>query len=124
MPKIVVNRCYGGFGLSEAAWEKYLDLKGIKYYKWKDPKWSSWNYTSCPMEEYYLPDDKVRHEHYLSYYDIKRDDPVLVQVVEELLESADGDHAALDVVDVPDDVDWIIEEYDGKEWVAEKHRTW
>lgn len=28
------------------------------------------------------------------------------------------------IVDVPDDVDWTIADYDGAEWVAEKHRTW
>jgi hypothetical protein len=28
------------------------------------------------------------------------------------------------IVEVPADVDWYIEEYDGLEWVAEKHRTW
>jgi hypothetical protein len=27
-------------------------------------------------------------------------------------------------VDIPDDVKWEIEEYDGNEWVAEVHRTW
>lgn len=26
--------------------------------------------------------------------------------------------------DIPDDVEWEIEEYDGLEWVSEKHRTW
>jgi hypothetical protein len=27
-------------------------------------------------------------------------------------------------VDIPDDVNWYIEEYDGNEHVAERHRTW
>jgi hypothetical protein len=35
-----------------------------------------------------------------------------------------GDFAELKVVEIPDDVQWQIEEYDGKEWIAEKHRTW
>jgi len=26
--KIVYNRCYGGFGLSKAAWERYVELGG------------------------------------------------------------------------------------------------
>jgi len=30
----------------------------------------------------------------------------------------------LKIVDIPDGVEWEIEEYDGMEWVAEKHRTW
>jgi hypothetical protein len=28
------------------------------------------------------------------------------------------------VIEIPDDVEWEVEEYDGLEWVAEKHRTW
>ena len=53
-----------------------------------------------------------------------RADPLLVQVVEELGSEANGAHASLAVVEIPDDVDYIIEEYDGKEWIAEAHRTW
>jgi hypothetical protein len=56
--------------------------------------------------------------------DLARDDPDLVAVVEELGNRADGRHAELKVVDIPDDVNWYVEEYDGLEWVAERHRTW
>jgi hypothetical protein len=55
---------------------------------------------------------------------IARDDPVLVSIVRELGADANGDYAALKIVEVPYGVDWQIEEYDGTEWVAEKHRTW
>ena len=54
----------------------------------------------------------------------KRDDPNLVRCVEELGARANDDYASLKVVEIPDGVDWIIDEYDGKEWVAENHRTW
>ena len=53
-----------------------------------------------------------------------RADPYLVQIVEELGLVAGDQFASLKIVEVPDDVDWQIEEYDGKEWVAEKHRVW
>jgi hypothetical protein len=56
--------------------------------------------------------------------DLARDDPVLVAIVRELGADANGDYAALKIVEVPYGVDWTIEEYDGTEWVAEKHRTW
>ena len=56
--------------------------------------------------------------------DIKRNNPILVEIVEQLGESADGGHAELKVVEIPDDVQWQIEEYDGNEWVAETHRKW
>ena len=40
--------------------------------------------------------------------------------------SSDTD-GKLKIVEIPDDVPedgWTIQDYDGKEWVAEKHRTW
>lgn len=63
-------------------------------------------------EDYVWGDDEVRAA------------PELVQVVEELGEKASGSFANLVVVDVPDDVDWVIEEYDGYETIEEVHRSW
>ena len=57
-------------------------------------------------------------------FNIKRNDPILVEIVEQLGEAADGDYAELRIIEIPDDVQWTIEEYDGAEWIAEKHRTW
>jgi hypothetical protein len=56
--------------------------------------------------------------------DIKRNDLILIEIVEQLGEAANGGFAKLKVVKIPDDVQWQIEEYDGVEWVAEKHRIW
>jgi len=55
---------------------------------------------------------------------IPRDDAHLIAVVELMGHKANGGYAELKIVDVPDDVNWYVEEYDGKEWVAERHRTW
>lgn len=85
--KVVINECYGGFGLSDEA----RVLLGAGYeYDW----------------------------------DIERDDPKLVEVVEKLGAEANGRHARLKVVEIPKDVIWFIRNYDGKEHVAELHRTW
>jgi hypothetical protein len=54
----------------------------------------------------------------------KRDDPLLVRVVEELGDKANGRCAQLRVVEIPSDVEFVIEEYDGNEHVAEAHQTW
>lgn len=56
--------------------------------------------------------------------DISRDDPVLIEVIEELGDAANGEHAELAIVEIPDDVEWEISEYDGREHVAEKHKVW
>lgn len=57
-------------------------------------------------------------------FEINRSDPILVKVVEELGDDASGKHSRLKIVDIPDDVEWEIGEYGGREWVAEKHRRW
>ena len=53
-----------------------------------------------------------------------RTNPALIECIETLGENADGWFAELKVVDVPDDVDWEINEYDGLEEVHEVHRIW
>lgn len=58
------------------------------------------------------------------WYDIPRDCPVLIDMVEEQGTAINSFAAELKVVEIPDDVDWYIQEYDGMEHVAERHRTW
>ena len=53
-----------------------------------------------------------------------RADPLLVQVVEELGAEANGDSAKLEVVEIPDRVEYTVEEHDGIESIHEKHRVW
>ena len=57
-------------------------------------------------------------------WDIARDDPTLVRIVEEMGFNSSARYSDLKVVEVPDGVRWFIQEYDGMEWVAEAHRTW
>ena len=55
---------------------------------------------------------------------IPRDDKHLIAVVELMGRAADGGYAELKIIEIPDNVNWYVEKYDGKEWVAERHRTW
>lgn len=112
--KIVINTCYGGFGLSEKAILRYAELKGFTLYKKVDEDNFESFHTSSDLS------DKSQ----FSYYDIPRNSPELLQVVEELKEEANAKYAKLKIVEIPDDVEWGIEEYDGSEWIAEFHRTW
>lgn len=59
-----------------------------------------------------------------AYTDEKRTDQKLIECIETLGEKANGRCASLKVVDIPDDVNWIINEYDGREAVEEVHRVW
>lgn len=89
--KVVINRCYGGFGLSEKAYE-YLGLE-----------WDGFGYEYC-------------------YGD--RSDKKLVECVQTLGSEANGRCAKLKIVNIPDDVEWEIENYDGMESIHELHDVW
>lgn len=57
-------------------------------------------------------------------WEITRDDERLIKVVEKLGDRANGACAELKIVEIPDYVDWEIDEYDGLESVDEAHRSW
>lgn len=109
--KIVINNQHGGFGLGDQACRRYLQLHQITWEE-RDSEYAS----SGPL--FYVNDK------FWSDRDIDRADPILVRVVEELGETANGRYASLKIVEIPADVDWILEEHDGLEWIAERHRIW
>lgn len=127
--KIVVNRCFGGFSLSQAAYERLIEL-GVPLKKYaepeRNPETGLYEEEQDDGECIYLSEDRMSFlgRYWDTWTRDSRTHPLIIQVVEELGEKADGPCAALEIVDVPDGVDWQIEEYDGKEWVAERHRTW
>lgn len=53
-----------------------------------------------------------------------RTDGKLIAVIEKLREKASGRFANIRIVEIPDDVLWEIDEYDGIETVHEVHRKW
>lgn len=116
MVKVVINVCWGGFSLSDKAIEYYAELKGLNLIKQKGEHFELLGY------QYYV--NEILDDNFFSERDIKRDDPDLIRVIEELGPESSGKYASLKVVEIPDDVKWHIEEYDGLEHVAEKHRTW
>ena len=137
--KVVVNRCFGGFGLSGKAIKRYLELTGRECYFYEQTKYSYKDgkdeysiinkdnggmFVSCSIE--YLGDkiDKIPEKYYFYYGNIERNDENLVKVVEELGEKADGSCASLDVVTIPDGVLWEIDHYDGQESIHEVPRSW
>ena len=52
-----------------------------------------------------------------NYWTVSRADSILVKVVEELGEAANGDFSELEVVEIPDGAFYYINEYDGLEEV-------
>jgi hypothetical protein len=53
-----------------------------------------------------------------------RSHPLLLRLVKEMGAEANGPHADLMIVDVPDGVEWEIDQYDGAETIHEAHRSW
>lgn len=117
MTKIVINKCYGGFSLSNEAMSRYIELKGLTTY----PEKSEYGRTS-----HYLSKEKNSkgYREYIYDGDIERDDPFLVQVVEELGDKADGTHASLKIIDIPEGISWHLDYYDGIETIHESHSSW
>ena len=144
--KVVYNRCYGGFGLSPLAMKRYYSIKypDVKLYFYKteyqddgklkvtqvssdDDSLKDLRSHSSEIrkkdfgDEFYIEylsrdEEFYKNEYYVTYYDIERDDPALVQTVEELREDADGDFSDLDIADIGEEK-YRIEEYDGWESV-------
>jgi hypothetical protein len=149
MSEVVINGCYGGFNLSHPAVLAYAERKGIKLYPepdeigvkiWGRPDDLAEykgivHYYKVPHEQYKALYDEIQasgenykrlndQDWYFSVSDIDRDDPDLVAVVRNLGAAANGQHSDLRVVEVPDDVEWYVDEYDGLEQIRENHRTW
>jgi hypothetical protein len=140
--KIVINTTQGGFGLSPAATlelytrgstaivaqrvEDFFPEKGDgsafdfdeQMYRWRE-YWAL-GAPLDPFQTYFSMDGRF----VLTYEKIARDDSDLVDVVEKLGANANGPLATLQVIEIPDDVVWQLEECEGLEHVAEAHRTW
>ena len=124
--KVVYNACYGGFSLSKEACQRYWDIIGQQV--WIED--SQWEFTVwlVPPEERLEErewssmsmDKRIAYNQAYSkqtwyYNNVDRHDPVLVQVVEELGDKANGICAKLRIDEV--DGSYRIDEYDGNESV-------
>ena len=149
--KVVVNKCYGGFHLSAEAYFRVLDSM-IKDNNWfiytyePDNRVSKFIekpivYTKASISDIDFGDSyiivsknygdsftdkelKEADKIYMEEYNIPRNNIHLVKVVEEMGQDAYGKYSKLEVIDIPDDIEWEISEYDGWETIEEKHRSW
>ena len=139
--KVILNKCYGGFGCSDACYRLYAQKKGIEVYCYR---------LEHVREEgciYKKVDDEGRDGYGVVYFkkdfgdsfvykevDTRselvwlstshREDPVLIECIEELGEKANGKYAQLEVVEIPDGLDYVIDDYDGIETLHENVRCW
>ena len=138
--KIVLNKCFGGFGLSHEAKMEIFKRKNIEvfpyinnfsydsddeytrhtgqklgsmdfiYYFKKDPKIDKVTGIYSEIDRLYGIADDSSFSS-----DSNRGDKDLVAVVEKLGSEASGPYASLKVVDIPDGAEWEISDYDGVE---------
>ena len=129
--KVVINSCYGGFSLSPKGERRYLELKGLDSYFYKQSEYN-WQNGKTEFTRIDNIDDVSGLFFYCTTYDqgasipdypedifhsrdLKRSDPLLVQVVEELGAESFGKCAELEVVDIEKGRWFKIDEYDGLE---------
>jgi hypothetical protein len=147
--EVVINVCYGGFSLSAMGINKYAEYIGKKAYFFHgglieiyrpitlEEAQSSLFFSafSVPNPNDYLKRNKdgfftkEANEEYQkivlpSGRELERNDPILIKVVKELGKEANSRCAELKVIEIPNDIQWHIEDYDGVEHIAENHRTW
>jgi len=142
--KIVLNKCYGGFGLSPKAQELYLKKIGKKAYFYKQIGYAHNNdekhikisteeaqhNSSISISTYTKDMGEIITKHVDEFYwyerfDDDRNNKELIETIEELGTSvASGHLAKLQIVEIPDGVEWELDEYDGIESIHETHRSW
>jgi hypothetical protein len=149
--KVVINGCFGGFGLSDAAYEKLIEW-GVPVRKYveqeRDPVTLLYlpqplndgevifdreltppgENDFCDIYHKYKGQSRSAQRYWESWTSDNRTHPLLIRLVEEMgaghRTGASGDCAHLKIVEIPDDVEYEIQEYDGNEHIAEVHRTW
>lgn len=145
--KVVINVCYGGFGLSGAAYEKLIEWGvPVRQYADQERDPETGLYKPQPLNDGEVIFDreltppgadslndiyrqfKGKSRFSRRYWDCwtreNRSHPLVVRIVEEMGDAASGECSKLKIVEIPDGVEYEISEYDGREHIAEKHRTW
>lgn len=102
--KVLINNCYGGYGISHEACKLWLERNNISFIETKD------DYG----DPQFIIDNDISYVSHL----ISRDDPYMIQIFEEKgSEFVSGECAELILVEVPDGCQYRIGEYDGMEWI-------
>lgn len=129
--KIILNKCYGGFDVSKEAYMLYAKKKGLELYQYAS---DFDNFKKCIYKKtndealfknYFIKDMgdniEISNEDYKKYNlylnNEHRQDPILIEVVEELGDKASGRFGKLEVVEIPDNCYYKIDEYDGIETI-------
>jgi len=128
--RVVINNCHGGFGISPLAFEELIK-KG-----WTTTEFNEEGYAKDKEAD--IIKDSRGHINkynkdfgyccYFNKWDYSspelRTNKDLIEIIEKLGEKANSSCSKLKIIEIPDNVDWRIAEYDGLEWVCESHCSW
>ncbi|MDN5467792.1 MAG: hypothetical protein L0F89_03165 [Lactococcus raffinolactis] len=141
--ELVLNKCYGGYGLSHAAKMKILEKKGVEVFPYipiesddifertlkrvSEKELISEN-RSIFQNIYYFQKDPGKDEFDINqsvedgldynefdFDNVERFDKVLVETIKELSDKANTRFSNLKVVEIPDGAEFEISDYDGVE---------
>jgi hypothetical protein len=126
--KVVINVDYGGFSISKKAAE-YMATRGHALAQAELDEHAKPLDPNDQFDAITIKYGKERQWYGYGYADgfhdgYARTDPLLVEAVEMLGKEAGGSMACLSVVEIPDEISYEIADYDGREHIAESHRTW
>jgi hypothetical protein len=147
--KIVINRCFGGFSISLLAIKRLCEIQCRECYFYEgsfDGPYKKITLEEAEKKPYMVyaftvgnedelnkmlakrssisEQDEIWKKIHIDSRPESRDDPDLIKVVQELGEKANGQCADLKIIEIPDDVNYEIDEYDGCESIHEVHRSW
>ncbi len=105
--EVVVNSCCGGFAISKKAYDALVEMNSELIEHFSKPSKYNWSHIQDYHEESKL-----------------RSHPDLVLVVKKLGKEANGEHAELRIIEIPDDVIYKIVDDHGMESIHEVHRSW
>lgn len=103
--KVIVNKSFGGAGLSEEAIDMIVDNPNFQYDLSEGTEGLLWKLKNLDGHYY-------------------RTNQVIINVIETLGEEANGNHANLVIAEIPDNVEWEVYNYDGLETIEAPRKVY
>lgn len=133
--KIAINRCYGGFGISNEAMKRLIQMGAACIESSRQRDWEKDDFYRFNVhigDGFFIANGGFLSgvvAHKKKVYTLKSDyeirtDLDLIKVINEMGAAANGRFAELAIVEIPDGIAWKIDDYDGIETVREQHRSW
>lgn len=125
--KIVINKCFGGFGLSSEAMKELIERNcaAIETHAASEFNGRREDVGSGYQMWSGIEDVLIKGDTAYTFDNQKRTDATLVALVEEWgSERTSSRLAKLKVVEIPDGTRYEIDEYDGIESIHETHSIW